>query len=672
MISTPRPPLNRAAALNEFRWAAERAMAPRIRPISQFAEEEIVLPSGPYEGLLFQQDRQPCSRLWFAEIESRRWNRHVFTGPQQFGKTLLASLIPLLFHLFEIGERVIFGLPNMEMAGDKWRDEILPVIEQTRYRDMLPAHGGGSRGGKVESIRFRHGRTLKFMSGGGSDKRRASYTSRVLIVTEIDDLDKSSEASDEADKLKQMEGRTRAFGDRKAIYLECTVSTETGRTWQEYTSSTRSRITLRCPKCRAWVTPEREHLRGWQEAASEFEAQQHGRFFCSACNQDWDETDRAAANRSGVLVHQDQYVDQAGEIQGPPPRTNTLGFRCSAVNNTFISAGNAALQEWKGSREENEENAERELCQWLWAIPHTPTQHAITPLTYHGLATRITKRRAKEVPADAEFVVVSADCGKWLIHWLAIAFSPGATPHLVDFGRVEVPSASLPVENALINALSQLDDELQQGWFREGTGEVVQPRLNTVDCRFLKDEVVAFCRQHPQTWLATQGFGEGRKRSKGYKKPKEVKKEILEIGVEYHLELDAARGATVMSVNADYWKTHLHERLATPLVDQDGKPNPGAMTFHHALPRDMMSLFKHLTAERKVRTVLPGIGQVDVWEVIRRANHWLDDAYNACAAGHYLGARLIETEEAPVPPDAGMQIETPTLPDGRKYFVNER
>jgi hypothetical protein len=30
------------------------------------------------------------------------------------------------------------------------------------------------------------------------------------------------------------------------------------------------------------------------------------------------------------------------------------------------------------------------------------------------------------------------------------------------------------------------------------------------------------------------------------------------------------------------------------------------------------------------------------WERIRRQNHWLDALYNACAAGHYVGARLVE------------------------------
>ena len=38
------------------------------------------------------------------------------------------------------------------MAKDKWREDILPVIEASRYRDLLPRQGGGSRA--VESLQF--------------------------------------------------------------------------------------------------------------------------------------------------------------------------------------------------------------------------------------------------------------------------------------------------------------------------------------------------------------------------------------------------------------------------------------------------------------------------------------------------------------------------------------
>jgi hypothetical protein len=157
----------------------------------QFAEEEIVLPNGPFAGRRFRCARQPFAGLWFDEVDSGRWSRHVATGPSQSGKTLSCFVIPLLYHLFELGETVICGLPDMDMAADKWREDLLPVIERSRYRELLPRVGGGSRGGKVQTLQFLNGATLKFMSGGGSDKSRAGFTSRVVVITETDGMDEA-------------------------------------------------------------------------------------------------------------------------------------------------------------------------------------------------------------------------------------------------------------------------------------------------------------------------------------------------------------------------------------------------------------------------------------------------------------------------------------------------
>ena len=82
------------------------------------------------------------------------------------------------------------------------------------------------------------------MSGGGSDKSRAGFTSRVVVITETDGMDQPGSTSRESDKITQLEARTRAYGSRKRIYMECTVSTEQGRTWQEYQQGTQSRIVL--------------------------------------------------------------------------------------------------------------------------------------------------------------------------------------------------------------------------------------------------------------------------------------------------------------------------------------------------------------------------------------------------------------------------------------------
>ena len=117
---------------SDLEWLLSQARPRRLRSMREFAEQEIVIPTGPFAGRRFRCSRQPYTGLWFDAIDSGNWCRFVATGPTQSGKSKCGFVIPLLYHLLEIGETVICGLPDMDMASDKWRKDILPVIEQSR------------------------------------------------------------------------------------------------------------------------------------------------------------------------------------------------------------------------------------------------------------------------------------------------------------------------------------------------------------------------------------------------------------------------------------------------------------------------------------------------------------------------------------------------------------
>ena len=106
-----------------FRRGIAHSRAPRIRTMREFAEQELVIPEGPFAGRRFNVDRQPYTGLWLDEIGTGRWPRIDSTEPTQSGKTLLTSVLPLLYHIFETQETVIFGLPSLDMTNDKWRED---------------------------------------------------------------------------------------------------------------------------------------------------------------------------------------------------------------------------------------------------------------------------------------------------------------------------------------------------------------------------------------------------------------------------------------------------------------------------------------------------------------------------------------------------------------------
>ena len=67
----------------------------------------------------------------------------------------------------------------------------------------------------------------------------------------------------------------------------------------------------------------------------------------------------------------------------------------------------------------------------------------------------------------------------------------------------------------------------------------------------------------------------------------------------------------------------------------------------HATPHEHLSLAKHLTAEVKTEEFVKDKGVVVKWEKRNKHNHWFDALYNACAAAHYCGVRLVAEPPKP-------------------------
>lgn len=637
----------------------------RIRSMLDFARDELVFPTGPKAGEAFHPDFQPAHRLLLEQFDSDRWSRFVTTGPSQNGKSLFGYVLPCLYHLFECQEAVILGLPRMEMAADKWRRDLRPVIECSRYADLLPYDGSGSRGGRFESITFRNGATLKFMSGGGRDKKRASYTARVLAITEVDDMDAAGEGSREADKITQMEARTLAFGPARRIYLECTVSIKEGRTWREYQAGSAARIARPCPYCRVWVTPERQHLVGWQDADNVVQAGRMASFACPDCAHPWTEDDRRRANAASKLVHRGEEVTPEGMIVGTPAETDTCGVRWSAVDNHFLTAGFIGAKEWTASRAEQEENAERELCQFIWAIPPAPAAWQSIPITCEGIIGRVAFGPRGQVPQETTLLTAAIDIGKWTLHWLAVAWLPDGRGHVVDYGKQKTEAQMLGPEVAVYAALGELADRLEVGFAWQGQ-EVRVPDQIWIDSGYLTEVIYQTCFERGPRYRPIKGLGIGQRTRQRYVEPRQVAGAVVLKGERWHLVHLKDRGTYVVEIDSDIWKTFTHERLVIPLG------TPGAMTLYKAMPREHLDFGRQLTAEERREEFVDGLGLVTRWEARRSNNHWFDALYMACCAANFCGLTLLPAPQLAAAPRSEPAIAPTASLDGRPYLITER
>lgn len=660
-----------------------------IRKIGQWAEDEITVPTHPlYGGRKFKVDRLPWQRHWFAELESGRWYEHCLTAPSQAGKSLSGYVIPILYNLFEVQRDVIAGVTIMEMGFDKWMRDIKPVIEETRYKELLPVKGAGSRGGFNGMVTFNNGISLKFMSAEGGDKHRAYYTSPVLIFTEVDGYTASS-TSAESHPIAQIEARARSVS-RKLRYVikECTVTDADGYIWQAVTKrGTNSRLQLPCPHCGEFVLPEREDLKGWHDAEYDVDAER-ALFHCPACQQPWSEEQRKQANLSGRIVHGGQHIEN-GKMVGDPPKTKTFGLRVAAVNNLFVPAGDLGMDEWNAQRNTDEIDAEKEACQFFFCLPFEPPGlETMVKLDREEVQKRKLRYPKSVVPTNTKYITVGIDVGKFRSDWIAFAWLyPERVGLIFDYGRIE---HKVRREGQLFDAKQlgfggvfqpTMEEFLFGGresqgifdyWVTED-GEVMKPNLVTIDCRWQGDDpddkVIydALRSWKRREIMGIMGHGQNQYGgNRRYRKPSIKDRLVLKpLGHYYHIKWHPEERLHVLHADVDAWKTIFQTRL------QKEPSAAGSIMMYDAInPNEHTQLAKEFDSERREPSFEKGKGRTEKWVAQQERNHKLDAGVYASIAGHRVGFRIDPRKDPKPTKTGGRPIRG--LQTSRPFVITQR
>ncbi len=536
------------------------------RSMRQFAEEEIILPDGPRKGMRFRVSYMPFLGFVLDAFDGEQFTDFYMTGPVQGGKTFITLVIPAAYHLFERQEGIILAAPDLDLAQAIWRERILPALERTRYKKLLPVIGSGSKGGKAKSVRLRNGALVRFMGAGGSDAQRSSHTARVILATELDKMDTAGDVSREANPVKQFQGRSAAFGDQARFYGECTISTAAGLIAQQVTEvGSNSSIYLRCEHCGGWSAPERDRFIGWETAESVIEAREKGRYVCGACGVMWSEADRQAALCSPMLVHGGQEVAPDGTITGPQPKTPVFGLRWNAMHSPMVPMAKIAAEEWESKRFEREDD-EKALHQFVWVIPWEDRLQG-KQLSYEMLAGHTGDYyanplgRGDELPADVDFGIGSVDVQKAVLYWQIDGYSrDGLTRFTLDYGVEEIVQEGSdrdPTEGDLRRALDAVREH-QMGTYK---------CLNMwVDCGYrhegaLEHVVRIWCHEQGQQVNALVGRSEGQFRSQSRRVSGKTLKLLPDVPgemIQCRLQDDHSR---LWFLDVDRLKDEVHHRL---------------------------------------------------------------------------------------------------------------
>lgn len=626
MIALSRP------ALEVGQRFFSRLQLPPRRTFLQFAEEEIVLTTGPRRGLRFRADFMPWTRLLIEEFDRDRYRRFFFSGSVQSGKTLVGFILPVLYHLFELEESVIVGVPVVSLAQGIYEERILPSLQASRYAELIPTKGPGSRGGRItSSIRFLNGAVLRFMGAGGGDAQRSSFTARVVVLTEIDKMDEPGAASREADPVTQIEARTQSYGDRARLYGECTMSTEYGRIYREVSEyGTDSRALFRCPACKAHVPLERAGFGGWQEAPDLPTARERAFFACPACGARWTEAMRQEALREPVIVSRGQTLADDGTISGAPPATNTFGFRWTALASGLLTMADIAEAEYRADHSGNTEDA-KALAQFTWAEPYRAEILDTARPRVETVLQKVTNHERGVIPPDTEKLTLAIDVGSYVIWWTLYAWRADAQGHVVDFGGLDVPQeggGKNPL--AVISALRAFrDNVIFPGWGGR------RPDLTLVDSGYEQDVVYRWVVESGEgRFLACKGYGSSSRN--GLWRSGVQSSEKRQIGNDWRISVQPS-GIRLVEIHTDPWKAAVHDGWAAP------HGAPGSITLFRGSASDpALRIFaRQIVAEQREMDQAPGKELKIKWVVLSKQNHYLDTCAYARAAADICGVRLV-------------------------------
>jgi hypothetical protein len=273
-------------------------------------------------------------------------------------------------------------------------------------------------------------------------------------------------------------------------------------------------------------------------------------------------------------------------------------------------------------------------------------------LTAAQIAERTNGRARGEVPTRAAHLTAFVDVHDKLLYYMVVAWESDFTGYVVDYGvhpdqhrnyfSLRDARATLGRlyqgmgrEAAIQAGLKSLAETLLAREWSKDDGTVMQIGRGLVDSGYVPEMVYSVIRRSGRmsTIMPSKGIGIG-------PDGKPFSQYIRKSGEQYghHWRIPSTKGTrelATVSIDTNFWKTFVADRLATGLGDG------GSLSLYGATGQDHQLLSEHLTSEYRIRT--QGRNRVvDVWKgrVNVVDNHWFDCLVGCAAAASMLGACL--------------------------------
>ena len=303
-------------------------------------------------------------------------------------------------------------------------------------------------------------------------------------------------------------------------------------------------------------------------------------------------------------------------------------------------------------------------------------------LIWQTVASRLSGLDRGQVPANASCITAGIDLGKYLCHWVVIAWWKGAGGCIIDYGRAEVAGTDRAMDSEasepmIYRTLLQWREELLAKQYVDAAGSARKVDAVFVDSGAFTDAPYQFVRDVRGTpFFVAKGMVPYR--------DKREETDKIKPGAHLHAAYQEAQGLWLYEMDTNYWKQFVHERFLTPTFDEQNFLRRGALSlFVQPNDRKHTSYAQHIVAEELVSEFKEGKGVKTWWNKVNENNHWLDATYMAAAAASARGIYLLSaTPETPDGPtvtarpkaanEPAKQKQPPGKPAGQRHGIPKR
>ena len=270
-----------------------RFAPPPLLTVSQFADHEIVVTTGPLAGTHWQNDFAPYQRGILDAFHEPGVQTVVVMGSSQWGKTACAVVV-VAYHIAHDPCTILVVEPTVDpMAKDFARNRLEPVIAASRIlSDVVSKKRAKDSSNTVLAKTFRGGAVA--IGGANSAASLASRAVRLLVLDEIDRY--PPELPGEGSTIAIAMKRTTSYGRRRRVLILSSPTLRGAPIDAWFERGDQRRFQVPCPSCGVLFAYR------WSQVRWTDDDPATARIHCPHCDHGLDDVERVAVLAKGEWI----------------------------------------------------------------------------------------------------------------------------------------------------------------------------------------------------------------------------------------------------------------------------------------------------------------------------------------------------------------------------------